>query len=64
MHAVGNLILLNVGLILQLEHVVGDLHSLPDLVNVHKRVADHAALRHLVFRFVLFVGRADFHFIR
>ena len=64
MNAVRNLILPNVGLILQLENVVGNLNALADLTYVHKRVARHTPFGHLVFRVVLFVGGADFLLVR
>ncbi len=64
MHTVRHLILLNVGLILLLEHVIGHLHALAHLVYVHEREAHHAPFGHLVFRLVLFIGGADFRFIR
>ncbi len=62
-HAVGHLILLNIGLILQLELVIGNREVLADLVDVHKRIAHHAPFRHLVFGLVLLVGGADFRLV-
>ena len=63
-HAVRHLILLNVGLILQLEHVIGNLDVLAELIYIHKRVARHTPFGDLIFRPVLFVGRANLRLIR
>ena len=63
-HPVGHLVLLNVGHILLLEDVIGNLQALADMVYVYNRVACDAPLGHLVFRLVLFVGGVDFSLIR
>src|SRR5207245_10609610 len=45
---VGHLILLDVGLILLFEHVIGNLEALAKLVDVQKRVTHRPALRNLI----------------
>ena len=54
-----HLILLDIVLILLLEHVFGDLDGLAKLVDVKQGVAHRAALRHLVFGLVFLVLRFD-----
>ncbi len=55
MHTTRHLILLNILLILHLQVVIGNLHALPDLVNIHEPIAHDAPLRHLIFALVLLV---------
>ena len=64
MDAVWHLILLDVVHVLLLEHVIGDMNVLADLVYVNDGVARHTPFRHLVFRLVLFVAGADFSIIQ
>ena len=64
MHLVGHLILLDIVLILFLEHVVGNLDRLTKLVHVQKRVTHRSPFRHLILIFVFLVFRFDFRFRR
>ena len=60
MNLIGHLILVDVVLILLLEHILGNLDGLAKLVGVQKRVAHRVPFRHLVLRFVFLVLRLDF----
>src|SRR5262249_8712653 len=58
-HAIGNLVLLDVALILSLKFVVGNLSALADLIRVDQRVSDYALFRNHVAGAVLVVSGFD-----